>query len=76
MIGRFRHLQALNVNPSLLPRYQDAAPTQWQLAKLEPELGLSIQELSAKAFDTGAILAQNSLLLPPTTCYLAAKTPL
>ncbi|OAV92941.1 hypothetical protein, variant [Puccinia triticina 1-1 BBBD Race 1] len=76
MIGRFGHLRALNVHPSLLPRYRGAAPIQWQLAHGEPELGVSIQELSPKGFDTGAILAQNALSLPPTTCYPAAEAAL
>ncbi|KAA1102245.1 Methionyl-tRNA formyltransferase [Puccinia graminis f. sp. tritici] len=75
-IGRFSHLRALNVHPSLLPRYRGAAPIQWQLAEREPELGVSIQELSPAGFDTGSILAQKPISLPPKTCYPAAETAL
>jgi len=73
LITQFAPLRALNVHPSLLPCYRGAAPIQWQLANQEPELGVSIQELSSVGFDRGVILAQKSLRLPPATCYPAAE---
>lgn len=53
---------ALNVHPSLLPRYRGAAPLQWTIANGDTESGVTVQELSVGKFDHGRILAQKRLV--------------
>lgn len=57
ILSRFPASQALNVHPSLLPRYRGAAPMQWAIANGEQETGVTIQTMG-KRFDTGDILSQ------------------
>lgn len=54
----FEPLNALNVHPSLLPRWRGAAPIQWSILAGDVEGGVTVQELSRGRFDRGRILAQ------------------
>ncbi len=50
-------LGAINIHPSLLPRYRGAAPIQWAVAHGEKETGVTIIELAPR-MDAGPILLQ------------------
>lgn len=54
---------ALNIHPSLLPRYRGANPVAEQLTHREGELGVTLHLLSEK-FDQGDILAQEKINFP------------
>lgn len=58
---------ALNVHPSLLPRYRGAAPIQWTIANGDRESGVTVQELSIDKFDHGRVLAQQKAVSKPFT---------
>ncbi|CDS03004.1 hypothetical protein LRAMOSA00406 [Lichtheimia ramosa] len=62
IIHGFKH-GALNVHPSLLPKYRGAAPIQHTILAGDDETGVTIQELDDKAFDAGRILAQKKMNL-------------
>lgn len=62
IIHGFKH-GALNVHPSLLPKYRGAAPIQHTILAGDDETGVTIQELDDKAFDAGRILAQTKMVL-------------
>ncbi len=49
--------EAINVHPSLLPKYRGSAPIQWAIANGDRETGVSIIYL-AKKMDAGDILRQ------------------
>lgn len=59
LLDLFPPLSALNVHPSLLPKYRGAAPIQWCIVNGELETGVTIQSLSRGTFDEGQILAQS-----------------
>ncbi|KAI8061669.1 formyl transferase [Gongronella butleri] len=67
VISAFQH-GAINVHPSLLPKFRGAAPIQHAILQGEQETGVTVQELDDKEFDAGRILAQ-------TTVNLARDTP-
>jgi methionyl-tRNA formyltransferase len=50
-------LGAVNVHPSLLPKYRGPAPIQWPLIHGDPETGVTIIQLNAQ-MDAGDILLQ------------------
>ncbi|KAF7728336.1 Golgi transport complex subunit 4 [Apophysomyces ossiformis] len=52
---------AINVHPSLLPRFRGAAPIQHTILSGDNETGVTIQELDDKEFDAGRILAQQKV---------------
>lgn len=52
----------LNLHPSLLPHYRGPAPLFWQLRDGLRQSGLTVHWMDA-TFDTGAIAAQQSLML-------------
>jgi methionyl-tRNA formyltransferase len=52
---------ALNVHPSLLPKYQGASPIPYTLINQDREAGVSIIELHPTAFDKGDILLQKKI---------------
>jgi methionyl-tRNA formyltransferase len=54
----------LNLHASLLPAYRGAAPIQWSLIRGERETGVTIM-LMDEGMDTGPILAQKSITVPP-----------
>jgi methionyl-tRNA formyltransferase len=51
--------QAINIHPSLLPKYRGAAPVQWALANGEKMTGVTVQYV-AKKMDSGEILLQQN----------------
>jgi len=51
--------EAINVHPSLLPKYRGSAPIQWAIANGDRETGVSIIYL-AKKMDAGDILRQQT----------------
>ncbi|KAJ3236842.1 hypothetical protein HDU81_010308 [Chytriomyces hyalinus] len=68
VIGAFP-LRALNVHPSLLPKYRGAAPIQHTILNGDTKTGVSIMELDEKKFDAGRILHQSSLDVGPYPFY-------
>jgi methionyl-tRNA formyltransferase len=55
---------ALNVHPSLLPKYRGASPLQGAILAGEEETGVSIM-LMDEQMDHGPVLAQRTIPLPP-----------
>ncbi len=53
---------ALNVHPSLLPKYRGAAPINWAILNGEPETGVSIAEVTGE-IDQGDIFYQKKIPL-------------
>jgi methionyl-tRNA formyltransferase len=67
---------AVNVHPSLLPKYRGAAPIQHAIMYGDAETGVTIQELDDREFDAGRILAQKAFDLstsPPVYSSLKEK---
>jgi methionyl-tRNA formyltransferase len=62
-------LGALNVHPSLLPKYRGATPIQTALRHGERQTGVSIMLMDA-GMDTGEIVAQETLAIEPGETYL------
>eukprot|EP00127_Corallochytrium_limacisporum_P006109 Clim_evm58s218 gene=Clim_evmTU58s218 len=56
-------LCALNVHPSLLPRYRGSSPMEYCILYGDKKTGITIQELSPRKFDAGKILAQESFTI-------------
>jgi methionyl-tRNA formyltransferase len=52
-------LGAVNIHPSLLPRYRGPSPLAWAIRDGETEVGLTFHRMD-EHFDTGPILAQGS----------------
>ncbi|GAA5999130.1 methionyl-tRNA formyltransferase [Rhodotorula paludigena] len=72
LLSHFLPLNALNVHPSLLPRWRGAAPIQWGIVSGDADglnegegMGVTVQELSRGRFDRGRILAQQDVSVPP-----------
>ncbi|KAJ3087164.1 hypothetical protein HK100_008465, partial [Physocladia obscura] len=61
--------RALNVHPSLLPRYRGAAPIQHALLNGDATTGVTVQQLSTARFDAGRILRQTPLAVPPLAFF-------
>lgn len=57
--------EAINVHPSLLPKYRGAAPIQWALVNGDQETGVSIIYLAQK-MDAGDILKQKVWAIDPS----------
>jgi methionyl-tRNA formyltransferase len=55
---------AINIHPSLLPRYRGAAPIQWTLARGESVTGVTILRMTER-MDAGAMLAQREHPIRP-----------
>lgn len=53
-------LGAINLHPSLLPRWRGPDPLLWQLLHEEPRFGVTVHRL-ADGSDTGAVLGQQEL---------------
>jgi methionyl-tRNA formyltransferase len=51
--------EAINLHPSLLPKYRGSAPIQWAIANGDAETGVSIIDV-AKKMDAGGILRQET----------------
>lgn len=56
--------EAINVHPSLLPKYRGSAPIQWAILNGDAETGVSIIYL-AKRMDAGDILRQERYRIDP-----------
>ncbi|POY69958.1 hypothetical protein BMF94_7041 [Rhodotorula taiwanensis] len=73
LLSLFDSTCALNVHPSLLPRWRGAAPLQWSILSGDVEAGRSgvtVQELSAGRFDRGRLLGSEGVPdLPPDADY-------
>jgi len=54
---------AINIHPSLLPRYRGPSPIFWQLRHNEQATGVSLHCVNSR-FDAGNIIAQQSLVFP------------
>ncbi|KAI8335783.1 formyl transferase [Chlamydoabsidia padenii] len=65
IISQFRY-GAINVHPSLLPKFRGAAPIQHTILQGESATGVTVQELDDKEFDAGRILAQTVVDLTGT----------
>lgn len=50
--------RGLNLHPSLLPDYRGSSPIQSAIINRDTDTGVTLQDLSAKAFDRGKILAR------------------
>lgn len=61
IISSFKY-GAVNVHPSLLPKYRGAAPIQHAIMYGDEETGVSIQELDDREFDAGRILVQKKVV--------------
>ena len=58
-------LGALNVHPSLLPRFRGAAPVPHAILAGDASTGVCIIEVSPDRFDAGAVLARRELPIAP-----------
>ena len=67
-------LEAINVHPSLLPKYRGATPIQWAVANGESTTGVTILYVS-KAMDAGDLLAQRTQPIADTDTA-ATLTPI
>jgi methionyl-tRNA formyltransferase len=58
ILALFADENALNVHPSLLPRYRGAAPIQWTIANGDKETGVSVQRLvqRRRGIDAGHLI--------------------
>lgn len=61
-------LGALNVHPSLLPKYRGATPIQSAILNGDKETGVSIMLMDA-GLDTGAIVLQERVAIDPSETY-------
>ena len=59
---------ALNIHPSLLPRWRGAAPIARAIMEGDSVIGVSIMQIDT-GLDTGAILAQQQTPVPPDADY-------
>jgi methionyl-tRNA formyltransferase len=59
-ILKLAKLYALNIHPSLLPKYRGAAPIRWALINGDKYTGVTIQKISKK-MDTGDIALQKEM---------------
>ncbi|MCM8760347.1 MAG: methionyl-tRNA formyltransferase [Candidatus Omnitrophica bacterium] len=65
-------LGAINVHPSLLPKYRGAAPMEWALINGEKETGISIITIKDKV-DTGEIIKQKQVPIGDTDDIFTLK---
>ena len=61
---RLARYEAINVHPSLLPKYRGAAPIQWAIANGDTHTGISIIYV-AKEMDAGDVILQRELDIDP-----------
>lgn len=59
---------ALNVHPSLLPKYRGPSPVQAQILAGETVTGVTIIQMTAEV-DSGPIVAQNAMSMPANTTF-------
>ncbi len=58
---------AINVHPSLLPRYRGAAPIQWAIANGDTETGVTVQFMVERMDAGDIILVERAPVLPDDT---------
>uniref|UniRef100_K3X1H3 Methionyl-tRNA formyltransferase, mitochondrial n=1 Tax=Globisporangium ultimum (strain ATCC 200006 / CBS 805.95 / DAOM BR144) TaxID=431595 RepID=K3X1H3_GLOUD len=56
---------AINMHPSLLPKYRGPAPIHHALLNGDATTGVSVIEIDPRAFDVGRILLQKEFAIPP-----------
>ena len=61
---RLPRLGSINLHASLLPRWRGVSPIAWQILAGDPVVGVTTQWIDA-GVDTGQIILQDSLPLPP-----------
>ncbi|MFI6985877.1 formyltransferase family protein [Embleya sp. NPDC050154] len=54
----------INCHPSLLPRWQGPSPISWALRMGDPRIGLSVHRMNGDTYDSGPVLAQDTLPSP------------
>lgn len=59
-------LGALNLHPSLLPKYRGPAPIPWAILSEETQTGVSIIQMTSE-FDQGPIIAQQPIPIKPSS---------
>jgi len=74
-ILKLAKIAAINIHPSLLPKYRGAAPIPAMILEGEKETGVSIIRMTAE-FDQGPILAQIKTEVYPTDNSLALENRL
>ena len=74
LLTAMRH-GCINMHPSLLPEYRGAAPITWALIDGVEKSGVTVLEMTAGRFDSGPILGQRSIKVPPgaTNASLSAE---
>jgi methionyl-tRNA formyltransferase len=68
-IIKYFSIGALNIHPSLLPRYRGASPIQQAILNRDKDTGVSIITLSEKHMDCGHIVKQSSIPLDEYTNF-------
>ena len=68
-------LGTLNVHASLLPRHRGPAPIEWSILSGDTQTGVTIMQMDA-GVDTGAILAQSHVPIPPDLTASRLETQL
>jgi len=66
IIRAFPKFGAVNVHPSLLPKYRGAAPIQHAIMNQDAETGVTLQRLDPSKFDAGGILKQRKIPIGAT----------
>lgn len=74
-IFSYPKLGAINVHPSLLPKYRGPYPINWAIIKDEKEIGVSIHYLAAAA-DEGDILEQATIPLTNADTFITMRKKL
>ena len=64
---------AINVHPSLLPKYRGAAPIEHALLNNDEVTGVSIIEVDPKRFDAGHVLSQTEHKIDPSPQLSASE---
>jgi len=57
---------AINIHPSLLPKYRGATPTTWALVNGEDETGVTAHLIENEKLDQGMIISQAKLKIDPS----------
>ncbi|GLE00288.1 hypothetical protein PINS_up009015 [Pythium insidiosum] len=73
LLANLRH-GAINMHPSLLPKYRGPAPIHHALLHGDRETGVSVIEIDPRAFDVGRVLLQRRAAIPDgITCEPLAR---
>jgi methionyl-tRNA formyltransferase len=65
-IIKIPRLEAVNIHPSLLPKYRGPCPTHWAIIHGEKETGITFHQVTA-GYDLGAILYQRRIEIDELT---------